>query len=60
MATVCRATREVSDLPSCERGSVEGNVIVEAIGSRVLSRGEGGGEGDAPRQQLSPFVVTCY
>lgn len=35
MATVCRAMMEVevSDLPSCERDSVDGNAIVEAIGS---------------------------
>jgi hypothetical protein len=38
MAIACRATMEVSDFPSCERGSVEGNVIVEAIGSRYYQR----------------------
>jgi len=31
---------EVSDLPSCERVSVEGKAMVEAIGSVQMSKGE--------------------
>jgi hypothetical protein len=54
-------TREVSDLFNCERDSVEGNAIVEAIGMNDFT-GMGFSDkaaGAARQVVLSKHLVTC-